>query len=1381
MSVSRIYWRFFLLDPASMLAYFVDTMGNVQTGSVFTGQDRSLPQSPGNWDGMELSFGRNSHYWGINRSFSTPFKFIGDGATIIRSLLYSGRGIESTLALVICKWDDVTGVFRLYCSGLLDLSKADDLVAEGITVNIMEGGAAQYIKAYENTIVEIPCDGSIPENIKINADGIEFTDTFHYEFPAVASPIPGDQPIPCNFITNDGDNIGVTHADQQLDPTIVTTPGYLQQSNNYGFISEEPIKGMQLEGLITVKSDFRVTNTEFYMHTATTLSQPRGIGGTDHAIGLVTPFVPAPGGFWAPVNSQLNVNGQVTFALNATIDLDANEGLFLFFFNNFADRPIQIVGGQFSLTFNSRYRASRIWCMTMYDLGRKVVEALNALSSNFLQTFNFGFDSNFLRARLNWLATSGDAVRASTDPNYFQYFNQATLNPSNPNNQFYEQFSFQGPSIKTTLSDFFDAVNPVGSTALSNQLLPGESESIFLEGKGYVLDHTVITMSLTKIANFRVSIALEYYFNWLKIGYQPQQYDEKAGKYEYNSLMQWQAPIKTVAKVLELICKYRADSYGFEYTRWNTQGGKSTTFNNSDSDVWMLNADFANFVFDFFRANFTSGIPDPMSATNGDQKLLINQAYQPVIADSLDGEYFISNNDFAIFVLNDPIVSVSKTVNVVFTILLNGLLGDRAIVKMWVNGIVFQQWSQNVTGVNTAFNVIFNTSRNFTKGDCIYFTIDTIKTCTGTITSFQLNVGSGYFTCFATGVVTIDAGQSEQLINLPVITPTTNVINGRVVPNISYGFQYFQFLSPVHDTEFRLDFSIAGFVQGGGSDKTSFDVWHNGVILFTSSNFPGTTGITPFNAPHATLFATPLIFSQYDLIWVTGSVSNMSSWIAYMDLKFTSGSIKAYNLNRPSLTPGASDNSAYSNISGVPNPSSAFNIPEFTPKAMLEANAPLLASTLFPLAPQQLTFQTADKNQLLSTTKDGVTITENANVDIHDLGNPLFYPFVFEFDTEVPINFADLFTNAANGHIEFIYNNKTFYGFPILVTAKPALNESQSWKLLCSPKTNLSDLIDLDWDGLTPLMPLDISIPIICPLHVVPLNFVKDSVYKNNTMDQDFYENRIAAWIDQQNYAAPRQNNEPVPIQLQTNGLSPVSIQVLDSKGVPVGAPVNIPSIIDPSVNPAQTLFQGSVPLNTLADGIYYTLWSIGSGEGTGMLITEGIHVKADWDYNTIRLDYKNTRNKLATVFTTQPGFNIRVHGQINRYTPKSKFTTFVDQPQDIDLLNAIPYDTWKLEIGRSSGIPDYMMRKIARIFDLNTVLIDGDQYTRDADAQWEQQTTPGQPKAYMTLDIRRAKNIDAITMNTSGQLTSDMSGGYTLDPTAFGAGPGQPLIEVGS
>jgi hypothetical protein len=1367
---TRIIWRFFLQDNGSGQCYKIDDNGMIKKGNPLLKEDYGLKHHPEGWEDMQLTFARNKHYWAMNRSFSNSFKFVADGAQILRSLLYTGKGIEAGVTLLILKWDQATGEYRLYYSGQIDFSKSADEAVTGLTVDTLEGGVSQLLKTYENTIHEIPCDGSQPYHVKVNADGILFNDVFHYQILPVTNNGFSNCTVPCAFVSNEGDNIGISKNDSvQFDD--LASPfvpiNYIYTSSNFVISSQAPIT-IRLRGTISVKMDRTGGANQFTMFTRTNLSQPDPITGVYSNSYNLVPGAADPNAFTA-------INGQQVFYFDKIIPLQANENLFIFFACGDSSHHCQILGGSFSMSFSSRYPSSRVWGMTMWDLFKEVVRRNNLLASTTNQPFNFAAASALLQEKLNVIITSGDAARASTDPNYFQYFNQATINPANPGNQNYNPFPFIGPAIKTSLADLFDTANPLWCAAMGNQRLAGQQETLFLERKSYVFNPSVVTMTLNRVANLKVSIALDYFFNWLKIGYIAQQYDEKAGKFEYNTTFQWQAPIKTMAKVLELVCKYRADSYGFEYTRQNTSGGKSTTFNDSDSSVFMLNADFTQFIYDYFEASFKSILPDPSSDANQNQRLVANQDYQPVVLSKIDGEYFVNGLDFSIFMFNQASPG-TKTVVVNFTSLLNGLPGDSATIKMFINGTVVQQWSQAITGVNTSFNQNVTFSRAFAHGDNVWFTIDTIRTCAVTITQFILQVGGTYLVAQSVGNIDIPATSTSQMISLPQITTDFVIPHGTAhIPVVSSGFQYFRFLSPITNAGFDYTAGFSFWINAGTGLPIHFDMWKNGVNVGTFTATSSGNIYVPHNQPDAqgkvpVMFSGHFDFDLYDLIWFTTSVDNTNLWINQADFKLTSNSIKAYSLLRKN----------YDSVRGIPNPQTAYNIEEFTPRRMFEQNKGLLASALFSLAPGQITFQTSDKNQYLSTTLAGQTITENAAVDVHDLGDPLFYPFLLDLDTEVDVNFNDLLNGQANGHIEVLWGDKKLYGYPIQVSSKPAYNESQSWKLLLSTRTNLADLNGLDWDGLIPLQPMDSLIPNLSPVHFVPLDYQQDPRFNGASMDEDWYKNRIADWLENGDFFNPWQQNDVLSFQFQSNGLTPVSLQVLDGDGNPVGNPINVPDVTSPALPIGQTLFQLDQPLAGFAEGSYYFLVSFGVGEAMAKWISEPIQVKAKWD-DTILIQYKHTRNMLGVVFSGGYSPSYRIHGKVMRFTPKSKYAQFADEQQDMDMLNAFSYRTWKLQIGHKDGlVPDYVLDLMENIMDLDTVFINGAQITRDAEANFEQQTFAGEPKVIATIDIRKAKNSNANILNTAGQLTTDMLAGYTVDPAAFGQSlVGQDVTQI--
>lgn len=146
---------------------------------------------------------------------------------------------------------------------------------------------------------------------------------------------------------------------------------------------------------------------------------------------------------------------------------------------------------------------------------------------------------------------------------------------------------------------------------------------------------------------------------------------------------------------------------------------------------------------------------------------------------------------------------------------------------------------------------------------------------------------------------------------------------------------------------------------------------------------------------------------------------------------------------------------AYSAISGIPHPDSIFNT-ELTPKKSIIANSAFIHSILELLEAQKNTFVSDDKNAELSTTLDGVTVTENEDIQIGSLPSKLFRPYYFNFSTQVPINLFEILNTNPYGKIQFTWNDQQWYGFLMDGGIRPATNDSQSWKLLCAPENDLS-------------------------------------------------------------------------------------------------------------------------------------------------------------------------------------------------------------------------------------------------------------------------------------------------------------------------------------
>lgn len=304
-------------------------------------------------------------------------------------------------------------------------------------------------------------------------------------------------------------------------------------------------------------------------------------------------------------------------------------------------------------------------------------------------------------------------------------------------------------------------------------------------------------------------------------------------------------------------------------------------------------------------------------------------------------------------------------------------------------------------------------------------------------------------------------------------------------------------------------------------------------------------------------------------------------------------------------------------------------------------------------------------------------------------------------------------------------------------------------------------------------------IPHLNPVHFVPLGFTNPAQYHSVTMDQDWFKNRIRSWVANNDYFNPWQNNDTIKLQLQTNGLGPVQVEIMDCQQKVV-ATIPFSAVDTAAIKPPYTLYQVNIPLTSFEEGVYYMVITAGTGTAITKFVSEPLHIKEDWP-ETILIEYSNNVNKQACIFSTGYRPSLRVHGRIGRYEPGSKFAVYENQPADIELLNGIPYDTFPFEIGfADGGIPDYKIRKISRIMLLTSTDLDGIAYTRNGDAKFERVNFPGQPREYWSLDVRFSDNRDGITLSTDGTINQNITIVYNINAAAFGENSGvSNVIQV--
>lgn len=1343
----------FLVQDSTGLYYDVDAMGNVLLLNATTQSIINTIPMPNGWINTELGYKRNLDGNGMNRSFSSPQDFNLKAAYIIRYLFYGGVGVENNIAFVVYKRNDdplSTGpTYVLYSRLLLELPQIKDIVTHGVTVNLMEGGVPQFVKAYENTTLQAPCDGSIPENIKVYYDGLLVECDLYYS----VIPVPAGEyahVLPMVLVSEDGDNYGVIKRNPILENA---TGSYLNDNVNNNFIQFNANTTVYLEGQLIVSGS---NNTFFVL-----LGHPTQLSGD-----VITQTGPIP----------LNSDRVLTFKFS--VNLLANERFFLYFLGGSPFGGVEIKSGNIHVSFESKARDTSAWGVTLWDLFRLTMKDLNKLASTSRQSYNYGANSELLQQKLNIVINSGDALRASGDSNYNKYFTPYQLGTG-----ITAQY---GPTIKYTLKDLLQTIKVILFASWGNQQIEPGPECLFAEVMGYVYDHVGPSQfSVGEVADLECTYDKDLLHTHVRIGYPPQQYDQKAGKYEYNTTLEMISPTKAiVSKVLDLVIPWRADTYGIERLRANI-GGTSTTRNDSDNSVFITNVDRSKSELDFQRFYFISSLIDINNSNNTNQRFTAAQPKQSVTMSLIEGSFFALNTDSSIFVFSEPGFSASKDFKLEYhgkllgspASVITGQPADFITIELLINGTIVDSFTVTSNAASTDVDRVFTLTQVFSEGDVIYARAKTSLNGEATINTINYDVSSSSVNYWhADGAnIPIEKGTAIKMLSCGnVVAPD---IAGKKV--VQHGFQYYLFNSILANSFFNTEFTIATGIKATAMPQTiTYQLFINGLVAYGLVQSSTTSNIYPTDNSNIPVQS----YQLGDVVFLLASTEQLDAQLVFAEVRFTSTVIRAYKLFRVQ----------YDQLIGIPNiardgngilrtdiPGAPYNIEELTPMRLFKKWYAWFASIFFNLPNDKYTFGSLSKNQYLKTLYNNEYISENSDQPISKMGPPMFYPLIFKHKTNVPLTFDEILKATANAHISFDFGGVTLYEFPLEMSQKPAINETQIWSGRCSSKTDISKLIDLDINGLNYALMAEntIDASFLSSVQVVPKNQVLPPEYHTRDMNLFLYRTQVEHWLNQRGYCQPWQIGDDLPLQVRTKGLSPVVATLYDH----LGEIVRTVTLTQMLTNAPSGIYhwKGQIPSSRIVDdvdvplepGCYYLEYHAGGLSGA-YLQSECFDLREDWP-GSLYIQYTNSRNTQSFIFKETDGTQfigaIRVLGMIdNSYEPKFNAAYFEDQPADITLTGAIPWGRDLLWIGMEDGIPDAYIQKISRIMILDGAMIEGIPRTLDTGAEWEANKQQGNPKKYWSIMTRRTKNVNGISADVDGGI-QDSSVIATFDANGLG------------
>ncbi len=544
---------------ADFLYFFTDSMGRylfMDGDNMNTSPDpKPLQFTPDGGRETSLQNQRNQQYWGLDRTFSIPLNFVGDGALILKTIFYT-RGTEFVINFAIAEqklFDDGSQYGYYYApfySSQVDLSTFKHDGAK-VSVSMMEKGFPAMLKdnaatTYEYKLSESTNPKILHNGIKLYEKGnLTLLDSINIE-----NGIFNNFTAPMVLGTTEGQSAGITFGSQTLE-AIPNAAYYATSQNCFARAAVENT------GPVTVFLDgmFKTVWTNYPVGVLTNLFMKLIIKHVDNTFSQVT----IPHTVFSGTGSSTGTVLLWDFT-GMSVDLAPGEMLFMVGTINTGTgvaASIQFLpDGKLTASFTNTYRTSQIDYFTFSEVFAKLIGSITK------HTFTTSISSDIVKPGFKIAITSGDGIR-----------------------------SLSTATLKLTFNNLWSFINAEWDAAMYVV-----EKVVYLELKEKSIDFDTY-IDLGEVSKLVPSPATDYLFNRIKAGYPNQDYGETNGKDEFNTTAEWKAPISTITTEKDFISDIRTDSFGIEFIRSNLDG-KTTTDDIGDGTPFAMHIEDAPFDFD---------------------------------------------------------------------------------------------------------------------------------------------------------------------------------------------------------------------------------------------------------------------------------------------------------------------------------------------------------------------------------------------------------------------------------------------------------------------------------------------------------------------------------------------------------------------------------------------------------------------------------------------------------------------------------------------------------------------------------------------------------------------------------------------------------------
>lgn len=293
------------------------------------------------------------------------------------------------------------------------------------------------------------------------------------------------------------------------------------------------------------------------------------------------------------------------------------------------------------------------------------------------------------------------------------------------------------------------------------------------------------------------------------------------------------------------------------------------------------------------------------------------------------------------------------------------------------------------------------------------------------------------------------------------------------------------------------------------------------------------------------------------------------------------------------------------------------------------------------------------------------------------------------------------------------------------------------------------------------------------PIKYHPLNPVELPQYISRHIEKYPFIQTIEEWEQEVDYPQLWHKSDTISQQLASE-YGPITMQVIDSKGrVKITESFN--QVLQDAANPALRIWENDTDLSDLPKGWYFIKLTLGNTEPT-ILISEPQFV-CDRIENSVLLEYYHNEYYQGIYFQTGIRLKQRVLGKVKLKSPASTDTIYIDQILNQTLIDSKPFELYNFSVGGSYGIPDYLIKRLNRVFGCSYTSIDGVQYTKNEGAKWEEKSIQDYPMRGWSIELRETLGgRSGVVYENDALQQRRVSIIATLDTEGFAAGGDQEI-----